>query len=91
MFTTKRLSLSFLCLASFALAVGGGCFHFKKNATPKENPALASEVEEGFKLRWVDKRAGELVAQGLTNEAARAQATEEFRGKYPYTHAAEKR
>jgi hypothetical protein len=84
----KRLLLIGFALVSFNLFTG--CIFSKKSAKPKENPAIATELEENFKVRWVEKRSGELVTQGQTPEAAKAQAGEEFRVKYGYTHAAQK-
>lgn len=81
----KRL-LPFLLL--LPLAALTSCSHASKK--PKENPAVASEIEETFKQRWVEKRAGELMAQGLRPDLARQQAIEEFRDRYGYTHAAGK-
>ncbi len=89
MFTSIRIFLTVLSLG-LVLATTGGCFHWGKNAKPKESSAIASEVEAGFKQRFVDKRAGELTAQGVGPEAARAKATEEFRAKYGFTGAAQK-
>jgi hypothetical protein len=72
------------------LAFCPGCLFSKKNPKPKENSAVAAETEQAFKQRFVDKRAGELTAQGLGAEAARAQALEEFKARYGYTGAAQK-
>jgi hypothetical protein len=47
-------------------------------------------VEEGFKQRWVEKRANELMALGLRPDLARQQALEEYRVRYQYTHSADK-
>jgi hypothetical protein len=59
---------------------------------PKPNPAIATEVEEGFKQRWIAKRMNELMTGGTTTDAreARRQAAEEFRQRYEYTSAAKK-
>ena len=84
----KSLLLTGLALLSVNLFTG--CIFSKKSAKPKDNPAIATELEENFKVRWVEKRSGELVTQGLTPEAAKAQANEEFRVHYGYTHAAQK-
>jgi hypothetical protein len=81
----KRL-LPFLLLLPVALAAG--CSH--KTKKPKENPALASEVEDNFKQRWVEKRANELMGLGLRPDLARQQALEEYRVRYQYTHSADK-
>ena len=67
-----------------------GCSHFKKNQKPKENPAIAADTDENFRQRFVEKRAAELVAQGVTAAAASTQAAEEFRVRYGYTSAAKK-
>ena len=78
-------------LASLALAtvLTSGCLFSKKSA-PKENTAPAAETEQIFMQRSVDKRAAELVAQGLTADAARAQATTEFKERYGFNSAAKK-
>lgn len=82
-----KRSLIFVLL--LPLAFLNGCKHgTKKPKTPKENPAIASEVEESFKQRWVEKRAGDLMALGLRPDLARQQAINEFRVRYGYTHAA---
>ena len=67
-----------------------GCLFGKKHPKAKEQSAIAAETEESFRQRFVDKRSGELVAQGLNAEAARAQALEEFKVRYVYTTAAHK-
>ena len=77
---TKHLLL--LLLAASALVFSTGCVFGKKK--PKESSAIAGEVEETFRRRWVDKRVGELVAQGTAAEAARTQAETEFRERYRF-------
>ena len=84
---TQRLLLPSLALV---LALSSGCLFSKKSAKPKESTAIASEVEEGFRQRWVEKRAAELVAQGAVTDAARTQAIGEFRERFSYTRAAQK-
>lgn len=81
----KRL-IFFLLLLPVALAAG--CSH--KTKKPKENPALASDVEDSFKQRWVEKRANELMALGLRPDLARQQAIEEYQVRFKYTHSADK-
>ena len=81
----KRPIIFFLLLP---VALVAGCSH--KTKKPKENPALASDVEESFKQRWVEKRANELMALGLRPDLARQQALEEYRVRYQYTHSADK-
>ena len=80
--------LLFLLVPSLALFAG--CSHSKTPKKPKENPAIASEVEEGFKQRWIEKRGAELMALGLRPDLARQQAIDEFHDRFGYTHAAEK-
>jgi len=83
------MNRSVLLLLALATVFNAGCFHFrKKDRKPKENPALASEVEEAFKQRWIEKRGAELTAQGVRPDLAREQALNEFRVRYGYTHAA---
>lgn len=81
----KRSLLFFLLLP---LVLAAGCFHTKKK--PKDNPAIATEVEEGFKQRWIEKRGADLMAQGMRADLARQQAINEFRIRFGYTHAADK-
>jgi hypothetical protein len=81
--------LASLLLVFPALVLCPGCLHSKKNPKPKES-AIAAETEASFRQRFVDKRAGELVAQGLAAETARTQALEEFKVRYVYTTAAGK-
>jgi len=71
------------------LMVGSGCFGSKK---PKPNPAIAADVEEAFKQRWVARRIGELSASGEAADGrkAREQALREFAEKYEYTSAAKR-
>jgi hypothetical protein len=84
----KRLHL--ICLILTGAVAFTGCLFSRKNAPPKENPAIASEVEANFKQRWMDKRTVELKATGMTAAAAQAQAEEEFSVRYSYTSAAKK-
>jgi hypothetical protein len=85
---TQRLLLSSLCLAAL---LASGCVFSKKTAGPKENPSIPGSVEENLRVRWIEKRAAELVAQGKTAEVARTQADTEFRERYGYTGAAQKK
>lgn len=62
----------------------------KKNPRAKESSAIASEVEESFRKRWMEKRVGELTAQGQTPEAARSQADAEFRERFAFAQPAKK-
>ena len=83
---TRRLLLTLFVIAA---ALSAGCIHLKKTP-PKPSDSLTGEVEADFKVRWVDKRSAELVAQGQTADAARAQATTEFKERYGFTGAAQK-
>ena len=85
---TKPLLL-ITVLASLFLATGCGLFS-KKSDRVKENPAIASEVEETFRRRWVDKRVAELTAQGAAAAAARTQAEGEFHEKYGFSNKPKK-
>jgi hypothetical protein len=85
---TNRQILPFLFVAAIAFA--GGCSIVRKPAKPTENPSIAGQTEESLKTRWIDRRVAELVAQGTAAEAARAQAAEEFRVKFPYMGTAQK-
>jgi hypothetical protein len=72
------------------LALCPGCVFSKKNSKPKENTAVATETEQTFKQRFVDKRATELTTQGIAPEDARTQALQEFRARYGYIGSAQK-
>jgi hypothetical protein len=75
---------SFLCLASILALTA--C-----SSKPKPNPAMATEVEQAFKARWIAKRIGELTQAGVNDpREARRQATEEFKQRYEFTNAAQK-
>jgi hypothetical protein len=77
-------------LAACTLLLSTGCFFSKKSDRPKESSAIASEVEETFRKRWVDKRVSELTAQGAAADVARTQAENEFREKYGFKDAKKK-
>lgn len=85
--TTPRPLLITLVLAAL---LGAGCSVLKKSSTPRESSALAAETDQILMQRWLDKRSAELVAQGQSAEAAKAQAMTEFRERYGYTSAAKK-
>jgi hypothetical protein len=78
-----KLKFTILCLLSAAILSSTGCNLFRKNKKPKENPAIASEVEGEFRQRWVERRAAELVGQGTDALNARNQAEKEFQERYP--------
>jgi hypothetical protein len=82
----KHLFLA--CLAGLVLLASPGCHWFRKSKKPKENPAIASEVETDFRNRWMDRRVAELTAAGTDAAAARAQAAREFHERYPYVKEA---
>ena len=85
---TKRL---LILGCTLVLAFSSGCSLFsKKSGKSTEDAAIAGDVEESFRRRWIDKRAGELVAHGTPADAARTQAANEFAEKYAYTNAAKK-
>ncbi len=79
---------SFLSCLLLSCLLSAGCWHRSKQ--PKENTAVATEVEEAFKQRWIEKRSAELVTQGLRADLARQQAIDEFRARYSFTRAADK-
>jgi outer membrane murein-binding lipoprotein Lpp len=61
-----------------------GCSLFSKKARAKESSAIAGEVEATFRQRWIDQRVGQLAAQGVAADAARAQAGREFDERYQF-------
>lgn len=82
-------ALFFTVLVVFA-AGSAGCSLFKKNDRAKESSAIARDVEETFRRRWIEKRAAELVAQGTAADPARVQAGNEFREQFPFANSATK-
>lgn len=83
---TKPLLL--LALAVLALQASG-CIFSKKPKTAKENTAIAADVEESFRRRWVEKRTAEIIAKGTAADAAKTQADAEFRERFGFTRAAQ--
>jgi hypothetical protein len=77
-----------VCIA--ALCCSSGCLFSKKANRPKESSAIAADVEESFRKRWVEKRALELTAKGTSADAARTQAEGEFRERFGFVRAAQK-
>jgi hypothetical protein len=78
----KKVFLAATLVALLPLA--GGCSLFSKKPRAKESTAIAGEVEATFRQRWMDKRVGELTAQGMPAEAARVQAGREFDERYQF-------
>ncbi len=81
--------LTFTVLLVLAAATAG-CTLFKKSDRPKESSAIASDVEETFRRRWMEQRVGQIVAQGATPDAARVQAEAEFRERFAFAGSAKK-
>lgn len=80
----------FLTVLVVFAAGSAGCSLFRKSDRAKESSAIARDVEETFRRRWVEKRAAEIVAQGTAVDAARTQAENEFREQYAFAHSAKK-
>ncbi|MES2693843.1 MAG: hypothetical protein V4773_10250 [Verrucomicrobiota bacterium] len=80
---TKRLLLA-LFATTLLISSGCGMFSKKGERPPKENPAIAADVEETFRRRWMEKRLSELAAQGAEPNAARTQAEKEFSERYGF-------
>jgi len=85
------LAKSRLIFASLLLlvvpALLSGCLGFRKKRVAREK-SIPTAVEQTLKTRWVEKRVAELVAQGLSAQAAEQQAGAEFRAKYGFTKEA---
>ncbi len=90
MFTTKQIRFSALCLGLVALAGGTGCQLFKKGEKKRDSWAIAADLEQEFKQRFMEKRVAELTARGTAPQAAQAQAEQEFRTRYPAVRAGAK-
>jgi hypothetical protein len=83
----KRLAP--LPCALLLLATSGCLFHRKQAVKePKPSPYISTEVETQFEQRWEEKRTGDLVAAGMSPDAAKAQAEAEFKQKYAYAQPA---
>lgn len=80
---TKRLLLS-VVVATLVLSTGCNLFSKKSGRSKGESGAIASDVEETFHRRWMEKRLAELTAQGVAAENARTQAETEFREKFGF-------
>jgi hypothetical protein len=83
----NRLTSIFLVLT---FAFSAGCLHSKKKSQPKPTSAIAAEMEQNLRQRFIDRRAGELAAQGVAADVAQARAADEFKTRYGYTSAAQK-
>ena len=83
----KALSFS-LCIA--ALLCSSGCLFSRKSDRAKESSAIAADVEESFRRRWVEKRAAEIAAQGTAADAARTRAEAEFRERFDFSRGDKK-
>jgi hypothetical protein len=83
---TEIIMTRTLCLLLTLALVGltSGCLFSRKNSKPKENQAIAAELEESFRQRWIEKRTAELTARGLAADLARPQAIEEFKAKFNF-------
>jgi hypothetical protein len=77
-------STTLICLAMLVLGSASGCNLFRKSKKPKQNPAIAAELETDFRQRWIDRRAAELTAQGMEGPAAGEQAVKDFSERFPY-------
>lgn len=80
----KLKSTILLCTAALVVTAASGCNLFRKSKKPKENPAIASQLEADFQQRWVEHRTSELVAGGTDAAAARPQAEREFAERFPH-------
>lgn len=72
-----------LPLCCLVVLLASGCL-FSRRSAPKDKTPITAEVQETFHKRWIDKRVGELVAQGVAAETARTQAETEFRARYDF-------
>ena len=82
-------ALPFL-FASLMLLFSGCSLFSKKSGKPKESSAIAADVEQTFRRRWVEKRSGELAAQGVEAAAARVQAHNEFQARFGFQSQAKR-
>jgi hypothetical protein len=72
----------FFALLAVSLAFAGTACRSHKKGKMSNTPV--AEMEAGFKQRWVDKRSAELAASGVAADAAREQATREFKAQFEY-------
>jgi hypothetical protein len=83
---TKRLLPSVVALS--VLALGGGCLFPKNFSKAKKDKHVSADMEKEFKQRWMEKRVGDLTAQGMSPDKATAQALAEYDAKYSFTRPA---
>jgi hypothetical protein len=85
----KRLAPYFLAAAALLTCSACHMFSSKKNpAAPKDSKTVAIDVEKDFMRRWIDKRTGDLEAQGRAPDVAHAQAVADFKAQFVYTSVA---
>jgi hypothetical protein len=77
-------------VAASALALCAGCLFPKNFSKAKPDKHVSATMEVEFQQRWMEKRVGDLTAQGMNPDAARAQAMAEYNAKYSYTRPAGK-
>jgi hypothetical protein len=82
----KRLFPS--AVAVSVLALCGGCLFPKNFSKQKKDTHVSADMEKEFQARWMEKRVGDLTAQGMSPAAAQAQAQAEYDAKYSYTRPA---
>ena len=85
----KKITL--LCLIG-AIPFWAGCStwnNWKEKKEKKEKLQTTVQMEEVFRLRWLEQRGAELIDQGISPNDAQRQAIEEFRKRYEYTTAAQ--
>lgn len=91
-FVAAMMKRLLLALVSSTLLLSTGCSLLSKKKkessdhpiVEKESKSPAADNEEVLRRRWVEKRAGELTAQGTDASAARAQAEREFAERYGF-------
>jgi len=86
----KRFSLLGLLVMTAAMGCGG-CSHIpfigskKTPGEQKQSKFIATDTEQEFEARWIEKRSAELISQGQASDTAKSQAEREFLAKFPAT------
>lgn len=85
-----KVLLPLLLLLLVPALFSTGCLGSRRNA---ETNAIAAELEEGFKERWVARRVGELMQSGAATDGlqARRLALQEFSERYEFVRGIERK
>jgi hypothetical protein len=79
------MNVLFALLLVTTLVLSSGCSFFRKDKKPKPSQAIATEVAQEFRARWIAQRAAELVRTGAaeTQDQATAKAEADYAERFP--------